>query len=67
MQRSLASTKVRKRARAVIVTVLLAVFTNIAISYAADAFSTKKAATSHLPSSPRPKAATSNLPVSPRP
>jgi hypothetical protein len=56
-----------KRLRAVAVTVLLAAFANLAISYASDAFSTKKSGVSVLPSSPRPKSGVSVLPSSPRP
>jgi len=56
-----------KRFRAVIITIALAAFTNLAISYASDALSTKKSGVSVLPSSPRPKSGVSVLPSSPRP
>jgi hypothetical protein len=56
-----------KRFRAVIVTIALAAFTNLAISYAGDALSTKKSGSSILPSGPRPKSGSSILPSGPRP
>lgn len=56
-----------KRIRAVGITVILAIFTNLAISYAADSFSTKKSGSSILPGGPRPKSGSSILPGGPRP
>jgi hypothetical protein len=56
-----------KRLRAVIITIALAAFTNLAISYAGDAFSTKKSGSNILPSAPRPKSGSNILPSAPRP
>jgi len=59
--------KMLSRFRALAITVALAVFANIAISYAADAFASKKSGSTVLPSSPRPKSGSTVLPSSPRP
>jgi hypothetical protein len=61
------SKRTLKRFRAVIITVVIAVFANMAISYAADSFSTKKSGSSILPGGPRPKSGSSILPGGPRP
>jgi len=56
-----------KRFRAVGITVVLAILTNIAISYAADALSSKKSGSTLYPNSPRPKSGSTLYPNSPRP
>lgn len=55
-----------KRFRAVIITILLVIFTNIAISYAGNLL-TKRSGTTILPDGPRPRSGTTILPDGPRP